>query len=211
MNANNVHKPSRWKRLCPTKDELKSLADRPTLSKFEVVELAQGLLPTRNIVTYLSNYKDVARRLLQAFVDGELTDPVRTEDFVRWSINNNVALPEPFVARVLGRIFHLRRPALPSAYTDERIWELSTRGRRKKKMNIAVRGIEADICNRARNLVIVHVKQYGILPRKAQINKKIALQTGRKASDIDRCYNVKTCLTPVEFNAAKRHYRNSLY
>lgn len=206
-----MDEPSRWNRPCPTEDELWSLADRPTLRRYEVLQLIQGFLPTSCLLTYLDSRAKEARTLLQAFTDGVLADPVRPEKFVQWCITKGIPLPEQFVARVLSKIMHLRRPISPTEFTDERVWKFTGRGRPKKKASTVVRGLEAEICNIAHTLVIDFIKRYGYLPPKKLVTQKLSVATGRKARDIDRCYCVKTCITDTEFVAAKRRYRSARY
>jgi len=194
-------------RPCPTQDELELLADRPTVQKFEAVELIQGLLPTRAVVSYLSDYELPAKKLLKAFEMGELTNPTTPEKFVRWCIDNEVALPEHYVKKVLARIFHLRRPKSPTRYTDERIWMPSLRGRPRSKWSSAHRGLENDIIRRAKEVLLAYVKRTGQLPMKATVTREIALKTGRDPKIINRSYNLKTCATPAEIAAARRSYR----
>jgi hypothetical protein len=206
-----MDKIPRFRRPCPTEAELRSLADRPTLHRAEALALIQGLLPTRLFCSYLDDYKREAKLLLRAFDEGELENPVRPERLVRWCGENNVSLPEPFVSQVIDRIFPLRRPAILNSFTDERIWVLDVRGRRRENTGTAVRGLDAEICSQARLIILDLVKRYGDWPTKHLVTNRLVKITGHTKEEIGRSYGIKSCITVSEFDKAKRNYRRSRY
>ncbi len=198
-----------FKQPCPTEDELVSYAKGPTLQRFEVLALKQGFLPNQHTESYLECNAQQAQRLIRAFAEGELIDPVRPEVLVRWCVDNDVELPEPFMARILKGIFPARRPSPPATYTDERIWQKTCRGRPKKKPSAVVHGLEPEIGNRARTLMILYIKEHGKRPGKKTLTAGLARETGRKPSDIDRTYRFKTCITRSDFEKAKRYWHSN--
>lgn len=167
----------------PTIEELMSLANRPTLELWELVQLIQGFCPNRKIgrgnITYLDEYALPVSKIKQAIKTKELSFPIKPTKAVLWCAENSVPMPEEFSDAVIQKMFVLERPKQRLTATDELIrgsmsdvqakhyGELNKKpGRKPKKSEPSIRGYESKICEEAKNFCIAHIRLHGDMPQK---------------------------------------------
>lgn len=212
---------------CPTEAELRSLAHRPVLEKWEFIQLVQGFCPNRRIgkgdVYYLEGIAEYVDKINCAVRVGKLSFPIKPTPAAIWCAENDVPLPEEFASETLDDLFVLARPKQKIIPTGELIRGSESdqmtkhykpnekkRGRKSKKSEPAICGIESKVCKLARGICIEHIKKHGIKPRKKEINFGLASLLVRAEVDVDRAYSYAQLMTTREEIAAKRFYRRSV-
>lgn len=215
-----------YKQPNPTIEELMSLANRPALDLWELVQLIQGFCLNRKVgrgnINYNEEYDVPVNKIKQAIQTKELSFPIKPAKAVLWCAENSVPMPEEFSDAVIKKMFVLERPKQRLIATDELIrgstsdvqakhyGELNKKpGRKPKKSEPSIRGYESKICAEAKNFCITHIRLHGDMPQKRVINKALSKKLDRKEADINRSYYLDNLIEVKELNSAKRYYRRN--